>query len=429
MEEKPPRDISKEELEELVTSFSNFNQVTQKLRSAYRELEERLGDLNLKLEETNLELKESLAEKEKISRYLGNILESLTTGVLTTDVEGKVTLFNRAAEEILGYQAEEVIGKPYAEVMGKGVEEELILPFVLAYHGPRRSESESGIKGEKEVQSKTGEKIPIGFSTSIIKDKEGEILGAAEVFSDLTKSKRMEEEMMRVKTLATIGEMAAVVAHEVKNPLGGIRGFADLLDRDLAVGDPRKRLVQKIVEGVEILDRIVLGLLDYTKPIRLNPHKVEMLRFMDGAINFFEMDATQNKSNVRIKKNYSQNEIYCQLDEEQFRQVLLNLLHNAVQAMPNGGEIGVELKEEAITSGSAKIESEMAVLKISDTGVGMSPITKEKLFTPFFTTKERGTGLGLSTVKKIVEAHKGYIQVESELGKGTIVQISLPTSW
>jgi PAS domain S-box-containing protein len=427
MEEKGHLDISEEELKDFVTHFSTFNQVMQNLRSAYRELEERFGDLNLQLEQTNSELKQSLAEKDKISNFLNNILESLTSGVLAIDLEGNVTLFNRAAEEILGYKAKEVIGKPYLEVMGKGIEEKLSLPYVLKSQNSHLGEDGLCENGEKEVLSTSGENVPIGFSTSLLKDKEGEIVGAVEVFFDLTKMKRMEEEMMRVKTLATLGEMAAIVAHEVKNPLGGIRGFAELLDRDLEEGDPRKRSVKKIMEGVEALDRIVMSLLNYVKPIQLSPRKVGIKTFLDEVINFFEMDASRAKENVHLVKNYPPDELFCHLDIEQFRQMLLNLLHNAVQAMPHGGKIMVELKQEKATlSLSSKTEDNKVILRISDTGIGMSKGTKEKLFTPFFTTKERGTGLGLSTVKKIVEAHWGDIEVKSELGKGTTVQVRLP---
>jgi len=427
MEEKGHLDISEEELKDFVTHFSTFNQVMQNLRSAYRELEERFGDLNLQLEQANSELKQSLAEKEKISGFLNNILESLTSGVLAIDLEGNVTLFNRAAEEILGYGTKEVIGKPYLEVIGKGMEEKHSLPFVLKSHQLNADEYKLCENGEKEVYSKNGEKIPVKFSTSLLKDKGGEILGAVEVFFDLTQMKRMEEEMMRVKTLAALGEMAAIVAHEVKNPLGGIRGFAELLDRDLETGDPRKSSVKKIMEGVETLDRIVTSLLNYVKPIQFSPRKIEIKKFLDETINFFKMDSSQVKENVHLEKKFPPDELFCHLDLEQFRQMLLNLLHNAVQAMPQGGKIMVELNQDvAINARPSKPEKKWVILKISDTGIGMSKGTKEKLFTPFFTTKERGTGLGLSTVKKIVEAHWGEIEVESEPGKGTTVQVRLP---
>jgi len=419
MKEKQRQNVSQKELEDFVTSFSTFNQITRKLHSAYKDIEKKFEDLNLKLERTNLELRESLAEKEKISSYLNNILESLISGVLAIDLDGKIILINRAAESILDYRAEEVLGKPYMEILGGEVEEKFTLPFVLKHQ-------QLCLNEEKQVRSKTGKRIPVSFSTSLLKDKEGEILGAVEVFFDLTKLKQTEEEMRRVKTLAALGEMAAVVTHEVKNPLGGIRGFAELLERDLE-GDSRKRLVKKIIEGVETLDRIVKSLLDYTKPIRLNPRRVEMVKFLDEAIDFFEMDTSQKKTEIRMVKNYPKDELFCHLDTEQFRQILLNLLHNAVQAMPQSGKITIELNQDVDTpSISHKIKDKEVILKISDTGTGMSQETLRKLFTPFFTTKEGGTGLGMSTVKKIVEAHRGDIKVESEPGKGTMVMVRLP---
>ncbi len=420
MKEKQDPNISGRKLKGSAPSFSMLDKINRELHCARKDLEEKYENLNVKLEETNFQLRESLAEKEKIRNYLDNILESLTWGVLAVDLSGNITLLNRTAENLLGYPAEEAIGKHYLDVMGREVEKELTLPFVL-------KSKRSHLNREKQVWTKNGQKVSVGFSTSPLRDREGVLLGAVEVFYDLTELKRMEEEMMRVKTLAAIGEMAAVVVHEVKNPLGGIRGFAELLERDLREGDPRRRSVKKILEGVETLDRIVKSLLDYTKPVKLNPRRVEMCKFIDEVIGFFEMDGSQKEGNIRIQKKYPEGELFCHLDSQQFRQILLNLLHNAVQAMPGGGTLTVDLNKE--TEGSDSLQEardRVVVLKISDTGVGMSQETLQKLFTPFFTTKEAGTGLGLSTVKKIVEAHRGRIKVDSAPGEGTTVWLRLP---
>jgi PAS domain S-box-containing protein len=420
MEERNHSDISEEQLEGFTESFASFNKITQKLHSAYKNLEEKFEDLNLKLEKTNRELRQSLAEKDKISNYLNNILESLTSGVVAINLKGEMTLFNRAAEEILGYKTDEVLGRQYGEVMGNGVKEEMTLPFTL-------KSKKSHLNEEKEVLTKEGKKIPLGFSTSPLTDSDNNVLGAVEVFFDLSKLKQLEEEITRVRTLAALGEMAATVAHEVKNPLGGIRGFADLLDRDLEEGDPRKKSVEKIIEGVETLDRIVVSLLNYTKAIRLDLHQVEFTSFMDEVIKFFEIDLAREKKKIHINREYPEKELLCRIDPEQFRQVILNLLHNATQAMPHGGKIMVSVNEEEKSIGGPQTyldvqpKAKRIVLRISDTGMGMSKATLDKLFTPFFTTKEHGTGLGLSIVKKIVEAHGGDINVESELGKGTTV--------
>ncbi len=414
--------ITPEELGAFADSYSSFNKTIQKLHQAYKDLEQKFENLNLELERTNLRLRESLVEKEKLTNYLNNILESLTSGVLVVNLEERITLFNRAAEEITGYKAEEVLNKPYSEVMGKEID----------IRGTPVHTLRSGISQlneEKEILTKSRSKIPLGYSTTLLQDGENNLLGAVEVFFDLSNIKKLEEEIARVRTLAALGEMAATVAHEVKNPLGGISGFADLLYRDIEDSDPRKNYVNKIIEGVEILNRIVMNLLDYTRSLKLNLRTTDFFRFLDEVVGLFEMDLSRGDKNIKIERLYGNEEFDCTLDSEKFKQVVLNLLHNASQAMPDGGSIqilaglGPEDEVAGITIPSA---GQKVSLKIKDNGIGMNEEVKRKLFTPFFTTKEKGTGLGLSTVKKIVQAHKGEISIESEVGRGTTITILLP---
>jgi PAS domain S-box-containing protein len=415
--------ITPEELGAFADSYSSFNQTIQKLHQAYKDLEQKFENLNLELEHTNLKLRESLAEKEKVSNYLNNILESLTSGVLVVNLEEKIILFNRAAEEITGYKAEEALNRPYIEVMGKNIDIKATPVHTLRSGNLHLNE-------EKEIFTTSKNKIPLGYSTSLLKDGENNLLGAVEVFFDLSNIKKLEEEVARVTTLAALGEMAATVAHEVKNPLGGISGFADLLYRDIEEQDPRKSYVKKIIEGVEILNRIVMNLLDYTRSLRLDLRPTDFVKFLDEVVGFFEMDISRGKRNIRIERNYLSQRFDCLLDSEKFKQVVLNLLHNACQAVPDGGLIQIfaglesrKIRDQAAISSTA---GQRISLKIKDNGMGMSEEVKKKLFTPFFTTKEKGTGLGLSTVKKIVQAHKGEIFIDSQLGRGTTVSISLP---
>jgi PAS domain S-box-containing protein len=424
MAEEGKGEISQEQLEAFADSYASFNKTIEKLHQAYKDLEEKFENLNLELEHTNLRLRESLAEKEKITNYLNNILESLTSGVLVINLEGKITLFNRAAEEITGYKADEVLNRPYLEIMGKGVNLQSTPAHTLqagTYH----------LNEEKEVLTKLQTKIPLGYSTSLLQDSEGNLLGAVEVFFDLSKIKKLEEEIARVRTLAALGEMAATVAHEVKNPLGGISGFADLLYRDIEEGDPRKKYVKKVIEGVDILNRIVMNLLDYTRSIKLDMRPTDFMKFLDEVVGFFEMDILREKKDIKIERLYPNEKCDCMLDAEKFKQVVLNLLYNASQALPDGGLIQLSAGLESKDMENKILDSttgQMVSLKIKDNGIGMSAEVKDKLFTPFFTTKEKGTGLGLSTVKKIVQAHKGAIEVDSKLGKGTTVTIFIPKS-
>jgi PAS domain S-box-containing protein len=394
--------------------------VAQQLNVAYQDLQTQIENLNRQLAQTNLELRQSLAEKDRMCCYLKSILESLDQGVIAVDLSSRVVAFNRAAEEILGKTAEGVMGKAYDEIWIQRTDEEFSLPAIL-------KTGETHKAGEKDIEAKKGEKIPLSFSQTLLKDAQGESFGAVEVFSKRDDPESADDEMTRMKTLAALGEMTAVVAHEIKNPLGGIRGFAELLDRDLKQGDPRKKSVQKIIQGVEALNKIVGSLLAQSRPIKLNLRRVEMAGFTEEAISFFQMDSSNQKPDVRLVKVFPREKLHCNLDTEQFRQAVLNLLRNAVQAMPQGGEIKVQLSRMAEDAGfRIKVDEQMVVLSISDTGMGMSRQVQEKAFAPFFTTKEGGTGLGLFTVKKTVEAHGGQIRLESQPGKGTTVKLGLP---
>lgn len=424
MAEEGKGEITQEQLEAFADSYASFNKTIEKLHQAYKDLEEKFENLNLELEQTNLKLRESLVEKDKVTNYLNNILESLTSGVLVVNLEEKITLFNRAAEEITGYKTDEVLNSPYLKIMGAGVDIQSTPVHTLRA-------GVSHLNEEKEVLTKSQTKIPLGYATSLLRDSEGNILGAVEVFFDLSKIKKLEEEIARVRTLAALGEMAATVAHEVKNPLGGISGFADLLYRDIEEGDPRKNYVKKVIEGVDILNRIVMNLLDYTRSIKLDLRPIDFVKFLDEVVGFFEIDILREKKKIKIERLYPDEKCSCLLDGEKFKQVVLNLLYNASQALPDGGLIQLSAGQETrnlenkIPNSTAE---QMISLKIKDNGIGMSEEVKNKLFTPFFTTKEKGTGLGLSTVKKIVQAHRGEIEVDSKLGKGTTVTIYIPRS-
>jgi signal transduction histidine kinase len=207
---------------------------------------------------------------------------------------------------------------------------------------------------------------------------------------------------------------------EIRNPLGGIAAYAALLERDLEVEDPRRRLVQEITAGVGRLNRIVSSLLSYTRPLNLNTYPADLVAVVEEAAAFFEIELERHHRGVALNRRYPTVGLVCPLDPEQFQQVVLNLLQNATQAMPGGGTIDLEI------STRHEADESQAVLCVRDAGVGMTVEVQEKLFTPFFTTKEDGTGLGLVTSKKIVDAHGGHIHVESRPGDGTSFTIHLP---
>ena len=195
---------------------------------------------------------------------------------------------------------------------------------------------------------------------------------------------------------------------------------SNLLERDLETDDPSRRLVRKITEGVARLNRIVSSLLSYTRPLNLNTHPVDLMQTVEEAAAFFEIDLERKQQAVEIRRLFVETPCVCQVDTEQFHQVILNLLLNATQAMPEGGTIELELAQTSDADG------DWIVTRVRDTGMGIDEELQEKLFTPFFTTKEDGTGLGLVTSRKIIEAHGGNIVVDSTPGVGTCFTIALP---
>ncbi|MEW6753296.1 MAG: ATP-binding protein [Candidatus Latescibacterota bacterium] len=403
---------SESPLEEFTDSYILFRETTRTYRELYEQLQAKFEMLNVQLEETNVELRRILEEKDRVSNYLNNILESLSGGVLVVDPAGEITLFNQAAEQITGRSQEQVLGRPYAEVVGLDAGRQNSVLHTL----------ETGValsNREKELRRSDGRRMPLGFSTSLVRDEAGRVLGAVEVFNDMTEVKRLEAEVQRAHTLAALGEMAATVAHEIRNPLGGIATFANLLGRQMGADDPGRRLVNKITEGVGRLNRIVTSLLTYTRPLRLSAHDVDFVEMVEEATAFYAIELERTRRDIRIERLYPDDRLVCCIDPEQFQQVILNLLQNATQAMPSGGTLTVQVSAEE------SLEPR-AVLCVRDTGIGMTPDVQQKLFTPFFTTKEDGTGLGLVTSRKIVDAHGGSIRVESQPGQGTSFLVSIP---
>jgi signal transduction histidine kinase len=228
---------------------------------------------------------------------------------------------------------------------------------------------------------------------------------------ELQEKNRQLEELRRKDRLAALGEMAATVAHEIRNPLGGIQGFAALLERDIPQGDPRRRLVEKILAGTKSLDRVVGELLEYTRPIELKLETIDARALVDSALSF--LSSASGEVSVR---NDVPDGLALRGDAHKLRQVLLNVLQNAVQSIDGAGRVEV----------TAQAARGRVVIAIKDTGCGISAEHLAKVFMPFFTTREKGTGLGLAVAAKIVESHGGTMDVRSTAGAGSEFSVALP---
>ncbi|MGR3310857.1 MAG: two-component system sensor histidine kinase NtrB [Candidatus Brocadiales bacterium] len=423
---------------ELATAFNLFNQSTQRLEQAYLQLQGRVREIDKEMELTNEQLKRKVGELDSLTRYLNNILESMHSGVVAIDLNGKITTLNRAAEEILNISATEAREKECQSVI-KNVSG--VPPLLLkALH-----EGKNYLDVEHEILTKDNKTRLVESSISMLRDISENIVGAVEVFRDVTELRDLKERLHRADKLAAIGKMAATIAHEIRNPLNGIEGFASLLERDFSNGDPRRRLVQNIISGTKSLNKTVTDLLVFARPVKLKLVNADITEILDNAIYFATMEMKQKDiNNINIFKDFNSHVFNINCDSGQLQQVFLNLLLNAIQAMPEGGDVTVSLEcvpnadwglRNAEYKGhstfraphsESDIQSGIVHVGIADTGVGITDDNKAKIFDPFYTTKPDGTGLGLSIAHKIVELHAGWVTVQSELQKGTTFIVNLP---
>lgn len=406
--------VSPEELAALRKTFEDFQFRAEKLDQAYRAMQEDFKKVNLELDKKNRELAESLRKQEETQTYLNSILESMNNGVVGVDILGTITLFNRAASEITGYNAEEVVGRKYEDFFHDENKPDVSLLRVLHTGEELRHD-------EKVMWYRDGHPVPVSFQTAMLRDQDETTLGAVEVFTDISRIKALEEEMQRTKTMAALGEMSATVAHEIRNPLGAMGVWVGLLDREIPRDDPRKRTLGKITTGLSRLNRIVSNLLVYTRPVKPELRKVKLQDILNEIVDFVGIEIERDDRSVEVKKVWKENEpVYIMADPEKIQQVVMNLCLNAVQAMPEGGTLSVCI------DASTREHAGLAKFRIADTGIGIEKERIERIFDPFHTSKENGTGLGLAIVRKFVESHSGYIDVKSTVGTGTTVNVFLP---
>ena len=411
-------------------SFETFNKIISNLQRQYLTLEKEYGQQGQRLEEINEQLRRTIADNRAVASFLNSILTSLSSGVVAVDCDGVISHYNKAAEQITGIGTSRALGYKYDEV-------------ISAREGGQFSALGTILSGtefdseEKTILNHAGNEIPVSVSTSLLKGGDDDNMGAVEIFFDLTKTKKLEEEISRVKTLAALGEMAATVAHEVRNPLGGIAGFASLLKRELEGDEEKAKLAEKIITGVDTLNRTVVALLDYTHKDQLNLRSVSLEALLEDTVGYdraemkaAEMDeGEEGRKAPRIKMEVLVGDRNLKLlcDPHLMRQMLLNLLRNSREAMPDGGEITI-IADRVSDEHDCPVQYPAVWIEVEDNGCGIDEEIIDKIFQPFFSAKEgnNGSGLGLATVYKTVQAHNGKISVKSEAGKGSVFRIVLP---
>lgn len=373
-----------------------------------------VGALGLSLAAQSREAGERLQKHEQYAGDLASLHENtircLSSGLVTVDRDGTITSINEAACEILGVSRKAGVGQALAyRVPGLS----LLLEEVGLVGNVRRQ--------EVDAMRPDGAVRRLGVSAMPLSDHTGRVIGRVIHFQDLTELRRMEVAVQRSERLASIGRLAAGVAHEIRNPLASISGSVEILRTLPEADDDTKKLIDITVREVDRLNELITALLDYARP----PSKEQgIISLSEQAQEVFKAfgSGLKNKQ-VELQSDIDSN-VYVRGSSGQLRQVLWNLLKNADESMPDAGRITLLLGIEELTNGGKE-----AMLSISDTGVGISQSDQEHIFEPFFTKgKKAGTGLGLATVARAVEDHDGTIEVQSSPGKGTTFTMRLPLS-
>lgn len=425
-------EIETENLAKFTDSYASFNRIINSLQRKYIELKEEFSAQNELLAAANKKLVQLTEKNISANEFLNGILNSTSAGVIAVDKNGRITHFNPAASMILGIPLNEPTGKHYRDIIPPG--EPSAANALRTVETGHEFASE-----EKKIMLSDGNRLQVSVSTAVIKDDDDNPLGAVEVFQDLTKFKKMENEIARLNTLAALGEMAATIAHEVRNPLSGIGGFAALLGRDLDNDDPRKKLVDKISDGVTSLNSTIETLLNYTRFEEINKTDVEYCEFIKTSIQQFKNDNVNRIKDIdfqfltdeRIKKQG----VILKIDKLLYRQIFFNIFSNSLDAMSGKGTIKIELKklprQTAVDKYADKLilginETVMETI-IVDNGNGIEEEYLDKIFAPFFTKKPEGNGLGLAVAWKIIKTHGGEIFAENNKeSNGVAFHLLLP---
>jgi two-component system sensor histidine kinase AtoS len=357
-------------------------------------------DLVAKLKENEKELErlKAFAEEKagRMEAYNENILQSVPSGVVSVDNSLKIKSVNQAAERILGVDSREIIKRNFNEVFNE--------PLTALIKDNRTV-------SRVEYQYVTSDRrhIWLGITTSQLKNAEGEKIGLIFVFTDLTDIKALQAEVELKQRLSQLGEMSAGISHELRNSMSVISGYAKLLGKKADTS--MMSTVDAISAEIDNMNKIISELLAFAKPTVLNTERVDLNRLVEETA----ASVTGNSNALKVSMNLHET-VSINADKVLLRQALTNLFVNAAEAMPGGGSLEIELSR-------ARNKAE---IRIRDTGNGIPEDIRQKIFLPFFTTKDEGTGFGLALVQKIIVSHGGSIEVESKDGEGTTFRITLP---
>lgn len=378
-----------------------------KSRDEFGLLAHRINVMAYSLGINTMELKNKNEENRAVKEYLESIISQTADAIHLTDTTGRIIRVNSAFETLYGWKGDEVVGKCI-----DFVPEEYKLEVDTVQHEEIRGEPKPLVLSEAVRLRKDGSRVNVSISESPIYNEIGDVTGFIHISRDMTEHIRMEELLRRSEKLTTVGQLAAGVAHEIRNPLTTLRGFLQMQQKSQSVNQLHTDIMLSELDRINL---IVSEFLILSKPQAVH-FQVRDVRFSIGDVLSF-LDSEAHLHDIEFKVHFSPCPILVHCEENQLKQVFINVIKNAMEAMPRGGIIQVSLDGDS---------DEYAIIQISDEGIGITKENLQKIGEPFYTNKEKGTGLGVMVSQRIIESHKGTMDITSEVGKGTTVTVTLP---
>jgi len=385
------------------------------------------GQLSERLGERTVELKQKRHDLARLRALTDNILSSLNSGLLTVDDDREIIYFNRAAGAITGVDPDEADGRPLAEVfpeIHRILQEKHVADSPPETPPPGKPDNP---RFELAYTRPDGESVFLGFSISVLRNSSGQPAGQIVVFQDLTEIKRLEAAKQRSERLAAVGELAASIAHEIRNPLASISGSVEMLESVADLDAQDRSLMNIILREVDRLDSLISEFMDYSRPSSMSFDAADLAELVTEVVELFDQRDSSTVAGVDVRTDPEEADWRAEIDRESIRQVLWNLLNNASDALE-----GREVDPPAIrvTLGRRETDEQTYLsMTVEDAGPGLPDAERDRIFEPFFTTKEHGSGLGLATSHRLIEAHGGRIQIgESETLGGAEFTVWLPES-
>ena len=382
--------------------------------------------LNDRLRLIKDELRNKSIDFKKLQEFHRNVVQNMDNGLMTTDLEGRITSVNVACENITGYSLKECIGKPCHQLLSM---EELIRLFT--YKGdsipmPCHMEGECVRRDDETILISLKISYLLSPEADAKKNLEQQVEGYICVFEDRTEIHKMEEKMKQSEQLAAVGKFSAGLAHEIRNPLASLSGSIQVLKETLETDEQQQRLMNIVLKETERVNDIVTDFLSYSQPRKSKPIVIDLTQLLQDIIILMK-NSNEYDPSINIQLVAPPEHIIIQSEEAQVKQMIWNLCINGIQAMDKLGNLTMTIKKvEGYKHRNFETNRRGVVIIVEDQGRGIPLEEQEAIFDPFFTTREEGVGLGLPTVKQIVERFAGYIGVESELGRGTCFDVFLP---